>query len=180
MKLITLILFSSLAVLGQSTQQTETSQSVPGIEINYDAAKNRTMVRLMPVQISGEKQKYRSLHISPSFSYKGQTPVKPQFVDFELQTVVKGRLSTDLYVVFMVDGETIFLSSNRWAVKRPVPGRVWMGERLVFKMPFETLLRLAGAKRAAVKLDGIVFDFHKTHKTALKMFAREIGGYELD
>jgi hypothetical protein len=178
MKLITVISFAlitSLAVLSQPTQHTETSQS-PRIEISYDAAKNRTLVRLMPLQISGEKQKYHSLHISPSFSYEGQTPAKPEFIEFELQTVVKGRLRTDLYVVFIVDGETIFLSSNRWAVKRPVPGRVWMGERLVFPMPFDTLLRLARAKRVAVKLDGIVFDFYENHKTALKMFAKEIGG----
>ncbi len=166
-----LVLISSLAAFGQVAVKSESH-----IETTYDAAKNRTTVRLMPVQVSGEKQQYRSLHISPAFSYEGKTPAKPEFVDFELQTVVKGRLKTDLYVVFLIDEETIFLSSNRWAVKRPVPGRVWMGERLVFRMPYATLLRLAGARRAAVKLDGLVFDFGETEKTAMRMFAEKIAG----
>ena len=95
--------------------------------------------------------------MSPSFSFPGHTPVTPAIVDFELQTVVRGRLRTDLYVVFVIDGETIFLSSSRWAVKRPIPGRVWMGERLVFRMPYETFVRVTKAKTFAIKFDGVSF-----------------------
>lgn len=141
------------------------------IDVSYDSEKDRTTVRLAPIKVGGEKGKYHSIHMSPYFSYPVRVYVKPEIIDFELQTVVKGRLSTDLYVVFLIDGETIFLSSNRRGIKRPVPGRVWMGERLVFRMPYATLLKLVNAKQAAVKLDSIPFEFNDAHKRALKAFA---------
>jgi hypothetical protein len=92
----------------------------------------------------------------------------PAIIDFELQTVVKGRLSTDLYVVFIIDSETVFLSSNRWAIKRPIPGRVWMGERLVFRMPYETFLKITKAKEFAIKFDGVRFSVGETQMKALR------------
>ena len=138
-----------------------------GIGITYDKAKDRTTVRLAPVQVSGEMGKYRSIHMSPYFSFPSQRFARPSVIDFELQTVVKGRLSSDLYVVFVIDGETVFLSSNRWAVKRPVPGRVWVGERLVFRMPYETFLRITKAVTFAIKFDGVEFSVGDTQKQAL-------------
>ena len=132
-------------------------------------------MRMLPVKLSGEKDKYYSLHMSPSFSYPGHTPAAPSIVDFELQTVVKGRLRTDLYVVFVIDGETVFLSSNRWAVKRPIPGRVWMGERLVFRMPYKTLLKIAGAKKLEIKMDAVRFEVGETELQAIRDFAEKIG-----
>lgn len=160
-------LYSSFAVFGQGEARIETT---------YDQSKDRTTVRLAPVQILISNPRYHSLHMSPSFSYAGKTYVKPTDIDFELQTVVKGRLRTDLYVVFVVDGQEIFLSSNRWAVKNPVRGRTWVGERLVFRMPFETLQRLVEAKRAGVKFDGVLFPFDDSHKRILKKFAEEVSG----
>ena len=147
-----------------------------GFETTYDKVKNLTTVRLHPIKISGEKDKYYSLHISPSFSHPGQTPAAPSIIDFELQTVVKGRLRTDLYVVFVIDGETVFLSSNRWAVKRPIPGRVWMGERLVFRMPYETLLKIAGAKKLEIKMDAVRFEVGEKELQAIRDFAERIRG----
>lgn len=144
------------------------------IVTGYDQGKNITTVKVMPVKISGEKDKYHSLHISPSFSYPGHQPRIPETVDFELQTVVKGKLRVDLYVVFVVDDETIFLSSNRSGIKRPVPGRRWMGERLVFKMPYETLLKMAAAKTVAVKLDAVTFEFGQESMQAIRDFSKHI------
>ena len=95
------------------------------LETSYDAGKDKTTIRLAPVEISGENGKYHSLQMSPAFSYSGKEPRIPEIIDFELRTVIRGRLDTDLYVVFVIDGEKVFLSSNRWAIKRPVPGRVW-------------------------------------------------------
>ena len=125
-------------------------------------------MRLAPVLISEEKDKYHSLHMSPSFSFPGSRRTAPDKVDFELQTVVKGRLKTDLYVVFIIDGETVFLSSNRWAVRRPVPGRVWIGERLVFRMPYETFVKITKAKEFEIKFDGLKFLVGETQKQALR------------
>jgi hypothetical protein len=139
-------------------------------ETTYDAEKDKTTVRLVPVQISGENGRYHSLHMSPSFSFPGRQLVTPSLIDFELQTVVRGRLRTDLYVVFMIDGEKVFLSSNRWAVKRPVPGRVWVGERLVFRMPYETFVKITKANSFAISFDAVTFPVSETQKQALLDF----------
>jgi len=137
-------------------------------ETTYDAEKDRTTIRLAPLQISGDNGKYHSLHMSPSFSFPGRQVVTPSIIDFELQTVVRGRLRTDLYVVFMIDGEKVFLSSSRWAIKRPVPGRVWVGERLVFRMPYETFVKITKANSFEIKFDAVTFSVGETQKQALR------------
>jgi hypothetical protein len=134
----------------------------------YDAEKDETTVRLAPVKISGSRGKYVSVHMSPSFKFPGRSLMEPEIVDFELQTVVRGRLSTDLYVVFIIDGISFFFSSNRWAIKRPVPGRVWAGERLVFRMPYQTYVNIANAKTLVIKFDGLRFPVGKTQREALR------------
>ncbi len=147
----------------------------PGqIETNYDDKKDRTTVRLTPVQISGEKAQYRSVHIAPAFSYPGHELKQPEIIDFEVQTVVKTKLKIDLYVVFVVDGETIFLSSNRSAVKRPVPGKRWIGERLVFRMPYETLIKFTKAREVAIKMDGVEFQFPELALEQIRIFAKKL------
>jgi hypothetical protein len=141
------------------------------IEARYDIEKDKTTIKLNPVQISGEPGKYRSLHMSPSFSFPGHEVITPSIVDFELQTVVKGRLRTDLYVLFIIDGEKVHLSSSRWAVKRPVPGRVWMGERLVFRMPYETFMKITKATTFEIKFDAVTFPVGETQLQALRDLA---------
>jgi hypothetical protein len=83
---------------------------------------------------------------------------------------MKGRLRTDLYIVFIIDGETVFLSSNRWAVKRPVPGRVWVGERLVFRMPYETFVKVTKATTFEIKFDAMKFSVGESQRQALRDF----------
>lgn len=97
----TLVLLMTLACFAQETNAQGVAQApkiAPKIETTYDRHKNKTTVRLAPVQISGAKDKYHSLHFAPSFSYPGQALQKPEVVDFELQTVVKTKLKIDLYV----------------------------------------------------------------------------------
>jgi hypothetical protein len=145
------------------------------IETSYDRSKDRTTVHLTPVQVSGEKDKYYSLHLAASFTYQGQVQSKPEAIDVELQSIVKARsLNTDLYVVFIVDGETLFLSSNRSARKNPVPGRRWIGERLVFRTPYETFKRIANATTLKIKMDAVVFPVGNDHLAALRQFWRKI------
>ena len=145
-------------------------QDAAKVETIYDAEKDKTIVRLAPMEISRGQGKYVSLQMSPSFSFTGRHVVTPSLIDFELQTVVRGRLRTDLYVVFMIDGEQVFLSSNRWAIKRPVPGRVWMGERLVFRMPYETFVKVTKANSFEIKFDAVTFPVAKEQKQALRDF----------
>jgi hypothetical protein len=152
----------------------ESLQAELKIETSYDAIKNKTTVRLAPVQISGENGKYHSLHMSPAFSYPGNEPRKPEIINFELRSVVKGRLDTDLYVLFVIDGEKVFLSSGRWGIKRPVPGRVWMGERLVFRMPYETFEKVTRARTFEIRFDGVRFPLSEEHLGLLRAFANRM------
>ncbi|MCA1606670.1 MAG: hypothetical protein LC775_14650 [Acidobacteria bacterium] len=166
-RLLLLIMSMTGAVCSDPALVRGTAQAAK-IEATYDVGKNRTTFRLLSVLISRDKDKYHSLHMSPSFSFPGGRTVVPAFVDFELQTVVKGRLKIDLYVVFIIDGETVFLSSNRRAIKRPVPGRSWVGEHLVFRMPYETFVRVTNAKEFEIKFDGVKFSVGETQKQALR------------
>ena len=143
-------------------------QDAAKVETTYDAEKDKTIIRLAPMEISREQGKYVSLRMSPSFSSPGRQVVTPSIIDFELQTVVRGRLRTDLYVVFMIDGEKVFLSSSRWAIKRPVPGRVWMGERLVFRMPYETFVKITKANSFEIKFDAVTFPVGEKQQHALR------------
>jgi hypothetical protein len=169
--LVTLAALTTATVCSGQDPTGETAQATPGVRIQttYDSSKDRTTVRLDPVQISGEKGKYHSLHMAPSFSFPGRQLQTPSIVDFELQTVVKKRLlDSDLYVDFLIDGEKIFLSSNRWAVKHPVRGRLWMGERLVFRMPYETFVKITKAKEFAIRFDGLKFSVGEPERQALR------------
>jgi hypothetical protein len=114
--------------------------------------------------------------MSPAFSFPGKSlQSAPAIIDFELQTVVNAkRLSTDLYVLFVIDGEKVFLSSNRSAIKRPVPGRVWIGERLVFRLPYETFVKITKAKTFALKFDGIEFPVSEAHQQLLRDFLKQM------
>lgn len=172
--LLTLSLLSGAPAQILTTAPIASLQAGPKIETSYDASNDKTTIRLAPVQISGENGKYRSLHMSPAFTYSGKEPRTPDIIDFELQTVVKGRLDTDLYVLFVIDGEKVFLSSNRWAIKRPVPGRVWVGERLVFRMPYETFVKITKAKALELRLDEVKFSLSEEHLRMLRAFAEHM------
>lgn len=112
--------------------------------------------------------------MSPAFSYTGKGPRTPEIIDFELRSVVRGRLDTDLYVVFVIDGEKVFLSSNRAAIRRPVPGRVWLGERLVFRMPYETFVKITRAKTMEIRFDDVSFSLSDEHLRMLREFGNHI------
>jgi hypothetical protein len=170
-----LFLLATLAVLTMATicpGQSPTGQETQGvtIETTYDSSKDRTTVRLAPVKISGAKDKYHSLHMAPSFSFPGHEVQTPSRIDFELQTVVKTRLlDSDLYVDFLINGEKIFLSSSRrQAVKHPVRGRLWMGEVLIFRMPYETFVRITKAREFTIRFDGLEFPVGETERQSLR------------
>ena len=137
---------------------------------NYDSVKDVTTVSSSPVQLSGPKDRYQSLTFSVSYSYPGQTQTTPQEFNLELVSVVKARtLNSDLYVVFVVDGKEIHFSSNRSAIRNPVRGKPWIGERMVFQIPREDFIKLASANKLAVKLGGVSFDFADSHIRLLRL-----------
>lgn len=143
-----------LALIASVSIQQQQPQTV------YDSQKNLTTVRLPVTKLSGEKDRYHSLSFSIDYSYAGQTPAPPERVNFELRSVVKARrLNTDLYVLFLVDGKPIHFGSNRSAIRNPVPGRPWIGEKMVFPLTREEFLKVAAAKTLAIKMGGVTFEF---------------------
>jgi hypothetical protein len=136
---------------------------------DYDRGKDVTTLRMIPQSLSGPKGQYHSLTFSVSYSYPGQTPTPAKEVDLELVSVVKARtLNSDLYVVFVVDGEETHFGSNRSAIRNPVRGKPWVGERMVFRIPREDFIKLASAKKLSVKLGGVSFDFTDSHLFAMR------------
>ena len=137
---------------------------------DYDPLKDVTTIRLPSTPISGPKDRYHSLAFSIYYSYPGRVATPPKDVNLELVSVVKSRrLNTDLYVVFVVDGKQIHFGSNRSAIRNPVPGRLWIGERMVFPIPTEDFKKLASAKKLSVKLGAVSFDFTAAHLDTLRL-----------
>jgi hypothetical protein len=138
----------------------------PGIETTV--AKGTSTVRMTALKIGGEKDHYYSLHLALSYTYEGAEPAMPKFIDFKILTVVKKRrLNPDLYIVFVIDSERIFLSSNRSAVKNPVPGKRWIGERIAMRMPLETYLKLARADSSVIQMGRTSFVIGSEQKVAM-------------
>lgn len=136
---------------------------------NYDPVKGVTTVSMSPQSITGPKGQYHSLTFSISYSHPGSAPTPGNEFDLELVSVVKARtLNTDLYVVFVADGEEIHFGSNRSAIRNPVRGKPWIGERMVFRIPREDFIKLASAKKLSVKLGAVSFDFTDAHLFAMR------------
>lgn len=143
------------------------------IETSYDEQKDLTTVRLPSTQFSGPKDRYHSLAYSIYYSYPGKTATPPREVNLEIVSVVKARrLNTDLYVVFVVDGKEIHYSSNRSAIRNPVRGKPWIGERMVFLIPREDFVKMAAAKTMSVKLGDVTFDFDQQARESIKTISR--------
>jgi hypothetical protein len=147
-------------------------------ETTYDLIRNVTTVRLPSTELSGAKDRYHSLSFSISYSYPGKTPAAPpERVDFELVSVVKARsLNPDLYVVFLADGKPIHFGSNRSAIKNPVRGRPWIGEKMVFVIPREEFLKLAAAEKLAIKMGDVTFDFDEDAHAGVRVLAKVLAG----
>src|SRR5688572_9520715 len=114
-----LILFSTVLASAQAAQTPQPQQQ---IQTSYNQEKNLTTVKLPLARISDGRDRYRSLDFSVFYTYPGREKGVPVDVKFELVSVVKARkLNTDLYVVFVIDGERVHFSSNRSAILKPVP-----------------------------------------------------------
>ena len=139
----------------------------PQAGVFKDAA-GRHHIRSESVPISGPKGRYHSLSFSLSWLHHNDGPIPPKTVKFELVSVVKARrLNPDLYVVFVLDGKEIHFSSNRSAIRRPVRGKPWIGERMVFSIPYEQFDNMTKAKTLSVKLGTVTFDFSRETRLAM-------------
>src|SRR5215204_3253287 len=167
MKTLIFTLFILCAHFAEAQEKAETT---------YDPQKDRTTVRSKSIGLSKDKDRYHTLDFTLHYSHTGQLRQAPERVNFELVSVVKARrLNSDLYVVFVVDEKPIhFPSSNRSAIWNPVPGRSWIGERMVFVIPTGEFLKMAAAKKLAVKMGGIVFELSDEALDSLRVFAEEL------
>ena len=161
-----ILLFALVILCASSIQSQEKSETV------YDPQKDLTTVRSQSIKLARDKDRYHSLDFTLHYSYNGQVRRTPERVNFELVSVVKARrLNTDLYVVFLVDGKPIHFSSNRSAIRNPVPGRLWMGERMDFLIPYEDFLKMAAAEKLAIKMGGVVVELNDEVRDSLRAFA---------
>ena len=163
-----------MAVVIAAAQDAQSSQR-PEIETTYNQAKDVTTVKLPQSRISDERDRYRSLDYSILYTYPGREKQVPSHVNFELVAIVKARkLNTDLYVVFVIDGERMHFSSNRAAIPNPVPGRLWIGERMDFSIPYESFKKLAGAQHVSIKMGTSNFDLSEDVLASIRRLAAMI------
>jgi hypothetical protein len=169
--LAAIVLFLPLCAQGQ----TEDNFTLTEIVRDFSPTRNETTLRLRSAKLSGPKDRYHSLSYSIYCTFPGHDVTAAKDVSFELVSVVKVQeLNPDLYVVFVVDGKEIHYSSNRSAIPKPVPGRPWIGERMVFSIPRDEFMKLAGAEKLGVKLGGLSFEFSEETRTAVFAFAKTI------
>lgn len=167
LRFITPTLIASLLMLAQD--QPKWIKFVP------DEQKQITTVLLPATQLSGPKDRYHSLEFTIYYFYPTRYPAPPQDVHFELHSVVKARrLNPDLNVVFLIDDKPVHFSSNRSAIKKPVPGKAWVGERMYFVIPREDFLKLAAAQKLSVKLGNVSFDFGADQLEAVREMGSRI------
>jgi hypothetical protein len=144
-------------------------------EVAQDGWRINTTLQLDSIPISGPKDRYHSLSFSIRYEHTTGPRTTPDVVNVDLVSVVKARkLNTDLYVLFLADGRELHFGSSRSAIPKPVPGRPWIGERMVFHMPREDFLKWAEAEKLGVKLGGVVFDFSEEDRDAVRVVAKKI------
>ena len=131
---------------------------------------------LLRFRIAENVDHYHTLDLGAFYTYPRKTDqTAAAKVDLELYSVVKARqLNADLYVVFLIDGKEVHFGSNRSAIRSPVRGRPWIGERMVFSVPLEEFQKLASANELAIKMGGVRVDLNDEARTALRMFAEKI------
>ena len=110
------------------------------ISVHYDREKDQTTIKLKPFRIAENNDRYHRIDLSAFYVYGGSTKQRPTNVSVELVSIVKARkLNSDLYVVFVIDGKEVHFSSNRSAIPKPIRGKLWVGERMVFSVPTRRL-----------------------------------------
>ena len=145
------------------------------IKRTFDEQQNISTIQLSTTRTAYEQGKYHSLDFSLSCSFKGTSTADCESVDFELVSVAKARrLNTDLYVLLVPDGEPVHFGSSRSAIRNPVPGRLWIGERMVFKIPREDFLKLASAKKLAIRFGDTTFELAEKNLNLLRQFASKL------
>jgi hypothetical protein len=146
------------------------------IQIKHDTKKDVITARLVRFRIAENVDHYHSLDLGAFYTYPRKTDqTAAAKVDLELYSVVKARrLNADLYVGFLIDGKEVHFGSNRSAIRNPIRGRPWIGERMVFSVPLEEFQKLASANELAIKMGGVRVDLNDVARTALRMFAEKI------
>ena len=86
---------------------TTIAQTPNKVETTFDEHKNLTTMKLGPVRLAGNNERYYSLDFTLVADHPGRTKQTPERISFDLVSVVKARrLNTDLYVVFVADFTT--------------------------------------------------------------------------
>lgn len=178
---IFLLIFSPSYAIGFDHDSSVLANQEQKIQTKYDPEKKQTAVVLPSMRIANDTDRYHSLDLSAFYTYSTELQSPPTHINLELKTVVKARkLNSDLYVVFVVDGKENHFSSNRSAIQKPVPGKRWVGERMVFNVPLESFRELASARQLVIRMGAVRFGIGEEQMGFLKLFADSINSIRRD
>ncbi len=145
------------------------------VETTPSIATKGPRITLGPVQIGGPKDKYKAIYLTAWFEKTVGGSGVPDFVRFDLLSVVKRRsLDVDLYVQLIADGRKLAPGSNRWAVKNIERDPRVIGERIEMKLSIEEFRSIANAKNLTVKYDAIPFEVSDQVLAGLRELAKQV------
>jgi hypothetical protein len=55
-----------------------------------------------------------------------------------------------------------------------VPGRLWVGERMIFFIPTEEFFKLVAAEKLGIRMGSVTFDLSEEQRDSLRFFANAI------
>ena len=172
-----LVMFLCLAMCSSawSAGKVHVDPSRQTVRATPSIATKGTKTTLGPVKIGGPKDKYKAIYLTAWFEKTVGGSGVPDFVRFDLLSVVKRRsLDVDLYVQLIADGRKLAPGSNRWAVKNIERDPRVIGERMEMKMSIEEFRSIANAKNLTVKYDAIPFEVSDQVLAGLRELAKRI------
>ncbi len=172
-----LVMFLCLAMCSSawSAGKVHVDPSRQTVRATPSIATKGTKTTLGPVKIGGPKDKYKAIYLTAWFEKTVGGSGVPDFVRFDLLSVVKRRsLDVDLYVQLIADGRKLAPGSNRWAVKNIERDPRVIGERMEMKMSIEEFRSIANAKNLTVKYDAIPFEVSDQVLAGLRELAKQI------
>ena len=173
--LLVMILCPAMCSSARGAGNVHVDPSRQTVEARQSIATQSPKVTFGPIQIGGPKDKYKAIYLTAWF----QKPVGgsgiPEFVRFDLLSVVKRRsLDVDLYVQLIADGRKLAPGSNRWAVKNIERNPRVIGERIEMKMSIEEFRTIANAKNLTVTYDAIAFEVSDQVLAGLRELAKQL------
>jgi hypothetical protein len=131
------------------------------IQATYDPAQDRTVVAFQPYVVTANfHDRNESIAITAGFIHPGQALAsRPQFIEFGVLSQSRGgwqfEKENERELTLVIDGETIKLGAMKLVTARRFElgrGALFYREDLAFTLPYESFVKMANAKKVAVKV----------------------------